>query len=884
MNYEDYLREFSKAIAEEIAELRKNGGNKTYLSDGSLLGKKDGKYLYSFTSDAEIRLPDDSPIDLIHQREQYEGILISADGCDIVLALTKRIRAENIAIATLRTEPWYLLEELQKRLTRTRTFPTANRALAEALLTGISLPSLRHRYSFQNFLPRIETQLNTSISYNTHQDEAVTHVLQEPISFIWGPPGTGKTKTLGMTVASLVHAGESVLVVAHSNAAVDTAMKSVAQFLCQASYYKDGRILRFGISTPGSLNDYALIDVRGIIYQQEPDLVQSIRNLEKQRKELARQSRASELTTEKRESLKEQLSQIKAELQPLKEQLKKQESELVKQATVVGCTFSKATIAQEVFDRQFDAVIIDEASMAYIPHCTFVSTLARYRIGIFGDFRQLGPVSQGKTSAVKEWLQRDIFDEAGITAQVTAGRNDDRMVLLKTQYRMHPEIADIPNKLFYGDQLKNGEGVIGKTETARNLAPDPGHALVFYDLSQAGSHCLRDQESHSRFNVISALLSADLAYRAEKEQEGIGIITPYNAQSRLIHRLIQDAKLSKTKAATVHRFQGSEQSLIIFDAVDTAPQRRPGKLLQGGMQSTAMRLANVAISRAQGKFISLIDYRFFKDKQDSFSTFYRFLTRLRSSSKLVPVSLDEQSNIAPWEFELPGVTCYPDAASARSHINDELQQAKVDIAIDWSTNVSSLQHFTLDSFQRENSSRVKIFLRGSQSENISRGLRNVHRWCNNSASKMGIVGIDRCTLWLYLNPEDADAPVIQIKLPQTVKLLHSLLNLVPDRDPGAIEHKILEGKAPLGSCPICNTALWYECNTYGVHIHCPKHAYHPKRKLNEKDATLLAGFMKKTCPCCNSALQGRKSGKDLKIFLGCTQRNCRGTVRLEDVL
>ncbi|MES1023385.1 AAA domain-containing protein [Gloeocapsa sp. BRSZ] len=69
------------------------------------------------------------------------------------------------------------------------------------------------------------------MEYNENQLLAIDKVLSQNVSFIWEPPGTGKTKTLGMAVAALVQAGESVLVVAHSNAAVDVVMLNVAQYL-----------------------------------------------------------------------------------------------------------------------------------------------------------------------------------------------------------------------------------------------------------------------------------------------------------------------------------------------------------------------------------------------------------------------------------------------------------------------------------------------------------------------------------------------------------------------------------------------------------------------------------------------------------------------------
>ena len=73
--------------------------------------------------------------------------------------------------------------------------------------------------------------------------------------------------------------------------------------------------------------------------------------------------------------------------------------------------------------------------MAYIPHCTFVSTLANYRIAIFGDFRQLGPISQSES----KWLQRDIFEESGVTEKVKKGDKNLELVRLKS-YIISPDL------------------------------------------------------------------------------------------------------------------------------------------------------------------------------------------------------------------------------------------------------------------------------------------------------------------------------------------------------------------------------------------------------------------------------------------------------------
>jgi hypothetical protein len=62
-------------------------------------------------------------------------------------------------------------------------------------------------------------------------------------------------------------------------------------------------------------------------------------------------------------------------------------------------------------------------------------------------------------------------------------------------------------------------------------------------------------------------------------------------------------------SATVHKFQGSERDVMIFDTVEGAPQSRAGMLLTG---KDSERLINVAITRTKGKFIHVSNKSFIR--------------------------------------------------------------------------------------------------------------------------------------------------------------------------------------------------------------------------------------------------------------------------------
>lgn len=866
-----YINEFILALADEIAAVRKSGGQKTFLSDGRYLGVRDGRFIYSFTADSEQRFPDDTPVDIEYQRKKYPGVVLSIEGLDLIIGLSADL-GKSVATAILHSEPWFLLQKLQERLEAIRTDLKFNQQLAHRLLTPgtAAVPA---------DLPHATLRLSGARAFrgdkfacSTDQQRAVGHVLANPVSFIWGPPGTGKTSTLGMAIAALVEASESVLVVAHSNVAVDVAMASVAQNLGYAESYRTGEILRFGPAVTANLSDYPNIQVRGVVEQQNPQLIATLKELERERKRMVEKSREAGLSDSERQQVKDRIARIKEQMAPLRDQLKVRESELVKKARVVGCTLSKASIAPEVFERQFDAVVIDEASMAYIPHCFFVAALARRRVAIFGDFRQLAPIAQGETERVKRWLQRDVFDEAGITAQVNSNRDDARMVMLTTQHRMHSAIAGVVNRLFYNGRLRNGDGVDERAASTVAAEPAPGHPLALLDLLHVKAHCFTEPESHSRFNLISALFAAQ-ATRAglASGAESVGIVTPYNAQSRLIRRLLKDLALpdKQVRVATVHRFQGSENRLIVFDAVDGEPQTKAGRLLTGGMGSTAMRLANVALSRAQGKFVGLFNRAYLTSHLSPGDILPAFVRELGQRSN---ITAGTWKQLTAGEQALPGVTVLQAAPTRAKAIEDDIAAAVEEVAIYWPTSQPATS-FSPRALLRCDPTKVRFFVSGPGCAAFQIGLKNAVISAGRGKMEVGVIGLDRRRLWVFLGPGDPSGVVLRLDHPQTTALLYSFWGLVPSRESGT-------PTSPMPPCPQCGQPYSLDYGPYGVYLRCVNgHS----RSVNPKLATELARLSGIHCKYCHGQAVGRQGPGG--VFLGCSSYpKCNWMMPLENML
>ena len=140
-----------------------------------------------------------------------------------------------------------------------------------------------------------------------------------------------------------------------------------------------------------------------------------------------------------------------------------------------------------------------------------------------------------------------------------------------TQYRMHPRIADFASSTMYGGLLRSADSMERNRAGITIQGPVANHAIAFADLSGMMSVCTKTGDN-SRVNVLSALMAFSLALQAAKANE-VGIITPYHAQSRLLHAMARDVadsnpELKPIACATVHQFQGSEKDVIVYDAVE----------------------------------------------------------------------------------------------------------------------------------------------------------------------------------------------------------------------------------------------------------------------------------------------------------------------------
>lgn len=563
--FERFIKSYKAAVRSEIDYLHLTGGKKYQIVDGEMISKDRESYVYRFDTDTDLHFPDSTAIKIKHADGDIFANVLSCEDFMIIFR-TGRYLGEKIEKLEFTAEAWQLLESLIERLDEMDV--TKNKIAYELACKGRS-------------------QINPLKPLVTGQDAALRKAVSSPLTFIWGPPGTGKTTTLAKIALELMGKGKRILMLSYSNVSVDGALLEVAR----RSDYASGTVVRYGYPRKKELLESDSLTSYAYVLQQHPDIAHQCQQLLEQKKGLRKKDPAR--------------IEIENKLTKVRKSLLDYEKELIQEALFVATTVSKAVIDKALYSQCFDYVIFDEASMAYIPQIVFAAGLAKEGFCCLGDFRQLPAIVQNPSDQL---LTTDIFDHVGITDAVESGCGHQWLVMLNEQYRMHHEIADFAGRSMYGGNLFTAEKIRAERQKIATCIPLSEEPIGMVDLSETYSVCIKTMDG-SRINLLSAMLCVKLAETNIVEYKyGVGIITPYSAQSRLILAMIRDIQerncdFDNVSCATVHQFQGSEKPVIIYDAVDCYRMQYPGTLLTAVKNNMADRLFNVALTRAQGKFI-----------------------------------------------------------------------------------------------------------------------------------------------------------------------------------------------------------------------------------------------------------------------------------------
>jgi hypothetical protein len=363
--------------------------------------------------------------------------------------------------------------------------------------------------------PRKDESLVLSGSYDDILDPILLRAKQAQDYFLLiGPPGTGKTSRAlqFMVREALSTPRRNVLLMSYTNRAVD----EICEMLC------DNEIPFLRISNEYSCDERFKPYLLEKAIEHSPKLA-DIRNI------------------------------------------------LIGTRVIVGTTSFMAAKPFIFNLKHFDLAIIDESSQILEPNLIGLLTLVDKFI-LVGDYKQLPAVVQQSEneSRVDDKLLQDIcldncrnslFER--LIHWEEKNRRNEFIGILRRQGRMHPAIAEFPNKMFYFRE--NLEPVPCPHQLDQSIA----HRMVFIPSEFCKQPNISDKINISEAKIVAGCLQK--IYQEHKDDwdatKTVGVIVPYRNQIAMIRKEIEKldiVDLQKISIDTVERYQGSQRDVIIY--------------------------------------------------------------------------------------------------------------------------------------------------------------------------------------------------------------------------------------------------------------------------------------------------------------------------------
>lgn len=105
------------------------------------------------------------------------------------------------------------------------------------------------------------------------QEEAIAGALSTPFSYIWGAPGTGKTKfVLSRCILSYIQEGKKMLVAAPTNNALEQSLRGILSALEEVHISSKKKVLRLGIASAEFASQYPYLCEDSVIAKKLGDI------------------------------------------------------------------------------------------------------------------------------------------------------------------------------------------------------------------------------------------------------------------------------------------------------------------------------------------------------------------------------------------------------------------------------------------------------------------------------------------------------------------------------------------------------------------------------------------------------------------------------------
>ncbi len=481
---------------------------------------------------------------------------------------------------------------------------------------------------------------------NEAQHEALKKSLQNRTLFIWGPPGTGKTSTLGFIIANYLVKGKSVLFASNTNRAVDVGLLSAIKALTAVEKeHLENKITRFGeIALENERLEQIHFDnqLKEREEQQKRKAARLSKVLDPFKKLQGEIDNLVDLGETVPEELKQALKKLEDELEEyggeaaledkIDELTRVDESEELKRFKLAATTLAKVCTSDAFNGLAYDAVVVDEASMANLPYLMVMAAKAKSHIIVVGDPMQLPPIAVTNHYKSRAFLEKDIFtyvSKSKTTEDLFNWHDFNRPIttFFDTQYRMKRDLAEVLSSVFYEGRLKTADskrqaadGSPARKASATGYTTDSVSTVNVIDTQKYGT-LLTQKDEKRGFNPVNEV-HLQLLLRMVKRlvinnnvlPEEIGVMVPFRNSVYDIKQRLYGQGFDKVEAGTIHTFQGREKQVIIFDTVMSGERQfgrkrhysvRPFDEEKNGL--AVPRLLNVAFSRSKQRLVILAD-------------------------------------------------------------------------------------------------------------------------------------------------------------------------------------------------------------------------------------------------------------------------------------
>jgi len=486
--------------------------------------------------------------------------------------------------------------------------------------------------------PEHENKTELTVAEDGHRNRAQLDAIRKAMTgrtlFIWGPPGTGKTATLGYIIANYLKEGKSVLFASNTNRAVDVGLLSALHALqVVGNPAQPGRITRFGeIALPDSKLEEYVFDqqMENLIREKRETAGEWVDLLERREKALRAVEKRLKNGKQATNNQELELKLIDQKIEDLggRDELEakieaqssvNERSELRKKR-LVATTLAKVCTSDLFFDMEFDAVVVDEGSMASLPYLMVLASICKWHLVIVGDPMQLPPIAITDDREAREFLEKDIFTTvsgAESTGELFAWHDQHPSItaFFDTQYRLEESLADVISTVFYEGRLK--------TDKPAQINASGGNGRAYHLVDTSKYNPSLEQKSGERGFKPVNLVHQEVVERLVLKLAGrgvtmdqIGIIVPFRSAVYDLRSRLYDAGIRDVEVGTIHTFQGREKEYIIFDTVMSGEQKfngvrhysvRPLDEEKNGL--SVPRLLNVAFSRSRKELVVIADMR-----------------------------------------------------------------------------------------------------------------------------------------------------------------------------------------------------------------------------------------------------------------------------------